>query len=307
MKAKRILVTGATGFVGKPLLPALLRAGYAVRAITRGQESFPDSVEAVFALDLKNTFDWKPILQGVDFIIHLAGSAHSKIPEGAFSEFDQVNWHATQRLANAAKDARIKRFVYISSVRAQTGPSAARIISEQDEPRPTNQYGRSKLAGEQAVRASGVPFTIFRPVVVYGPHPKGNMQTVVKLARSVWPLPFVASRRSLLAIDNLISAIIFSLNNPTMANEVYLIADPSPVAIAELFRILRKIQGRPPRAIKVPKAIMRLSLWACGCSDLWPRFNGDLVVDTSKLQSAGWRPTVDTYSGLLKMMHGFDN
>jgi UDP-glucose 4-epimerase len=307
MKTKRILVTGATGFVGKALLPALLRAGYAVRAATRRKESLPDSVEVAIVTDLKNPIDWKPILQGVDIIIHLAGPAHSKILEEAYSQFDQVNWHATQRLASAAKDAGIKRFVYISSVRAQMGASAVEVVHEQDEPRPTNQYGRSKLAGEQAVRAAGVPFTIFRPVVIYGPHPKGNMRAVVKLARSPWPLPLVESRRSLLAIDNLISAIIFSLNNPTMAGETYLVADPVPVTIAEIFRILREIQGRSPRAIKVPKAIMRLSLWACGCSDLWPRFSGDLVVDTSKLQSAGWRPAVDTSRGMLEMMRSFDN
>ena len=113
-----------------------------------------------------------------DIIVHLAGPAHSKIPENAYSEFDQVNWLATQRLADAAKEAGIERFVYISSVRAQIGASAVETVHEQDEPRPTNQYGRSKLAGEQAVRASDVPFTIFRPVVIYGPHPKGNMGTM---------------------------------------------------------------------------------------------------------------------------------
>ena len=102
-------------------------------------------------------------------------------------------------------------------------------VREQDEPRPTNQYGRSKLAAEQAIRASGVPFTIFRPVVIYGPHPKGNMRTVVQLARSRLPLPVAnfTSRRSLLGVENLISAIIFALNNPVTIGETYLVADPN--------------------------------------------------------------------------------
>ena len=189
------------------------RAGYAVRAATRRQVSFPDSVEVVIIPDLKNSIDWAPILQGVNIIIHLAGPAHSKIPENAYSEFDQVNWIATQRLADAAKAAGIERFVYISSVRAQIGAAATQAVHEQDEPRPTNQYGRSKLAAEQAIRAAGLPFTIFRPVVIYGPNPKGNIQTVVRLARSSVPLPVKSftSRRSLLAVENLISAIIFAL------------------------------------------------------------------------------------------------
>ena len=307
MNSKRVLVTGATGFVGRPLMSALLRAGYAVRAVTRREESFPHPVETAFVPDFKNHIDWQPILQGVDIIVHLAGLAHANISEITYSEFDQVNWFATQRLAEAARQAGIERFVYISSVRAQTGASAVEIVREENEARPTNQYGRSKLVGEQAVRASGVPFTIFRPVVIYGPNPKGHMRTAVKFARSYWPLPAFGNRRSLLAVDNLISAIIFALENPKTAGETYLIADPVPMTMTEIFRILREIQGRSLFSVKVPMAVMRFSLWICGRSDLWSRFNGDLVVDTSKLEAAGWRPATDTFGGLRQMMRAEDD
>ena len=308
MKTKRVLVTGASGFVGRPLVDALLRAGYAVRTVTRHQISFPDSVEVVIIPDLKNPIDWTPILQGVDIIVHLAGPAHSKISEDAYSEFDQVNWLATQRLADASKKATIERFVYISSVRAQVGASAVQPVREQDEPRPTNQYGRSKLAAEQAIRASGVPFTIFRPVVIYGPHPKGNIRTVVRLARSRLPLPVAnfTSRRSLLGVENLISAIIFVLNNPITIGETYLVADLNPMTIGEILTMLRKIQGRSLTTIHAPLVIVRLLLMMCGRKDLWSRLSGNLVVDTSKLQSAGWRPTTDTYAGFLEMMRAGD-
>jgi nucleoside-diphosphate-sugar epimerase len=308
MKTKRVLVTGASGFIGRPLVDALLRAGYAVRAVTRGQTSFPDSVEAVIIPDLRNPIDWTPILQGVDIIVHLAGPAHGKIAENAYSEFDQVNWLATQRLADATKEVAIERFVYISSVRAQVGASAVQAVREQDEPRPTNQYGRSKLAAEQAIRASGVPFTIFRPVVVYGPHPKGNMRTVVQLARSRLPLPVAnfTSRRSMLGVENLISAIIFALNNPVTIGETYLVADLKPMTIGETLTMLRKMQGRSLTTIYVPLVVVRLLLMICGRMDLWARLSGNLVVDTSKLESAGWRPAIDTYAGLLEMMRSSD-
>ena len=289
-------------------MDALLRAGYAVRAVTRRQSSFPDSVEAVIIPDLRNPIDWSPILQGVDVIVHLAGPAHSKIPENAYSEFDQVYWLATQRLADATKEVAIERFVYISSVRAQVGASAVQAVREQDEPRPTNQYGRSKLAAEQAIRASGVPFTIFRPVVVYGPHPKGNMRTVVQLARSRLPLPVAnfTSRRSMLGVENLISAIIFALNNPVTIGETYLVADLKPMTIGEILTMLRKMQGRSLTTIYVPLVVVRLLLMICGRMDLWARLSGNLVVDTSKLESAGWRPPIDTYAGLLEMMRSSD-
>ena len=304
MKTKRVLVTGASGFIGRPLVAALLRAGYAVRAVTRRQGSFPDSVEAAIIPDFTNPIDWNPILQGVDIIVHLAGMVHSKVPDTAYSEFDQINWIATQRLAHAAKEAGIDRFIYISSVRAQVGAFAVQAIHEQDEPRPSNQYGRSKLAAEQAIQAAGVPFTIFRPVVIYGPHPKGNIRTLVRLARSSLPLPVASftSRRSVLAVDNLISAIIFALNNPVTIGETYLVADSKPMTIGEILTMLRKIQGRLLSTIYAPQVIVRLLLIICGRGDLWSRFSGDLVVDTSKLESVGWRPAVDTYTGFLEMM-----
>src|ERR1017187_5095243 len=308
LKTKRILVTGASGFVGRPLVAALLRAGYAVRAVTRRQVSFPNSVETAIVPDLINPIDWNQILQGVDIVIHVAGMVHKKVPETAYSEFDHVNWIATQRLADAAKEMGIERFVYISSVRAQVGVTAAQAVREQDEPSPTNQYGRSKLAAEQAIRAAGVPFTILRPVVIYGPHPKGNMRTLVRLARSPLPLPVASftGRRSLLAVDNLIAAIIFALNNPVTVGETYLVADSMPRTMSEIFAILRKMQGRSLTSIYVPQVIIRLSVMMFGRKDLWLRFSEDLVVNTSKLESAGWRPAVDTYQGLLGMMRAED-
>src|ERR1022692_2463964 len=309
MKTKRVLVTGASGFIGRPLVAALLRAGYAVRAVTRRQGSFPDSVEAAIIPDFTNPIDLNPILQGVDIIVHLAGMVHSKVPDTAYSEFDQINWIATQRLAHAAKEAGIDRFIYISSVRAQVGAFAVQAIHEQDEPRPSNQYGRSKLAAEQAVQAVGVPFTIFRPVVVYGPHPKGNIRTLVRLARSSLPLPVASftGRRSLLGVDNLISAIIFALNNPVTIGETYLVADSKPMTIGEILTMLRKIQGRLLSTIYAPQVIVRLLLMMCGRTDLWSRLSGNMVADTSKLESVGWRPAVDTYTGFLEMMRAEDD
>lgn len=308
MNTKRVLVTGASGFIGRPLVDALLRAGYAVRAVTRRPISFPQPVESQIIPDLKNPIDWAPYLQDVNVVIHVAGLAHGYVTEDKYSEFDQVNWLGTQQLAHAAKAAGVERFIYLSSVRAQVGASAPHLVRETDEPQPTNYYGRSKLAAEAAIVASGVPFTIFRPVVVYGPNPKGNVRTLVRLAKTSLPLPVanLPSRRSLLGIDNLISAIVFALNNPATTGEAYLIADPAPMTIGEILKVLRAKQRRQLVTIGVPLVVIRLLLALVDRNDLWLRFTGDLIVDTRKLQALGWRPVKDTVEGLAEVLETGD-
>lgn len=309
VKTKCVLVTGASGFVGRPLVTALLRAGYAVRAATRYPGRFPDPVDEVIVPDFRRAIDWKPILKGVNVVIHLAGLAHADSRDSAYGEYDQINWATTLDLARAAKDAGLDRFIFLSSVRAQVGPSAAHILREQDDPHPTDHYGRSKLAAELAVSSTGLPFTILRPVAIYGPHPKGNIKRLVQLARSPLPLPFAGfhSRRSLLGIDNLVGAIFFALNNNTTIGEKFLVADSTPLTLPEVFTMLRKAQGRRPGLIYVPPSTIRLALHLLGQRRLWERISEDLIADTSKLELLGWRAAVHAYDGFRSMIAAADS
>jgi UDP-glucose 4-epimerase len=304
MAKKTVLITGASGFVGRPLVDQLLKAGYSVRAATRGSTLFPDAVDVVIIPDLMNTIDWKPALAGVDIVIHLAGMAHANSREADPNMFDRVNRLATENLARAAKDAGIERFIFISSVRAQTGPSARSVVRESDASLPTNDYGRSKLAAESAIRASGVPFTIFRPVAVYGPHPRGNIKSLVRLALSPLPIPFLglAGRRSVIGIDNCISALLFAFDKPATAGGTYLIADQNSFTLAEVLAMLRKAGGRRPGMFKIPSFVFRFALAVLNRRELWARLGEDLMVDTAKLQMLGWRPAMDTYDGIFAMM-----
>ena len=306
---RAILVTGACGFVGRPLVAALADAGYAVRAATRSPAAFPPGIEAVGVPDFTEPVDWDAILRGIDLVVHTAGLAHADSSEFPAGMFDRVNRIATHELAAAAARAGVKHFIFISSVRAQVGASAAHALRETDEPRPTDRYGRSKLDAEVAVRASGVPFTILRPVVIYGPHAKANIRLLVRLASLPIPLPFAAfdNRRSILSVDNLISAILFALNNRTTMGETFLIADPVPVALRDIFAMLRRAQGRKPRLVPIPPGLIRLGLIALGQGHLWERIGGELVVDTGKFEALGWRPAVDTDAGLAAVLHGLDS
>jgi nucleoside-diphosphate-sugar epimerase len=301
-----VLVTGASGFVGRPLVSALARANYAVRASTRKPALFPPGVDCTIVPDFANSVDWDPLLRGVDIVVHTAGLAHADSIELSDAAFDRINRIATQDLACAAARAGVKQFIFISSVRAQAGASSEHVLREDDEPYPTDAYGRSKLGAEAAVHAAGVPYTILRPVVIYGPNPRANVRLLLRIASLPVPLPFrgLNNRRSILGIDNLVSAILFALNNSKVIGETFLVADPRAVTICEIFVMLRQAQGRRPRLIYIPPKLFQLALIAIGDRHLWNRIGGDLVVDTNKLESAGWHAPVDVYGSLAATLPG---
>lgn len=303
--ATRILITGASGFVGRALAAAFAQGGYTVRAAVRRppEPAFARGVEVVQHPDLSEDFDWRPLLEGVDQVIHLAGIAHTG--RGVAPElYDRINRQATGLLAAAAAQAGVRQFVFVSSIRAQNGPCADHAVTERDPATPTDGYGRSKLAAEAAVRAAGVPFTILRPVLLYGPGVKGNFALLLRAAFSPWPLPVkdFVNRRSLLGIENFASAASFVLSAPAAIGETYLLADPGiALRLADVIATLRKAQGRRPMLLPLPPHYLEIALRLMRRDDLWERLGGNLRVDPGKLMAAGWRPLHDTRSGLAAL------
>jgi nucleoside-diphosphate-sugar epimerase len=298
-----ILVTGASGFVGRALVTELTGLGYSVRAAMRQPaDVFPRNVEVVAVSDLTRPVEWRALLKGVETVVHLAGIAHAG-PEIAEELYDRVNRLATTELAKAAHAVGVRHLVFISSIRAQSGPSSAEVQRETDTPQPTDAYGRSKLAAEDAVRAAGVPFTILRPVLIYGPGVKGNLDRLIRLAQEPWPLPLglCRNRRSLLARQNLLSAIHFVLQQPSAKGETYIVADPMPLTLAEIVAALRAGQGRRSGLLPVPPALIALAANIAGRGDDWQRIGGAMVANPTKLLQAGWKPTVDTRAGLAAL------
>ena len=290
---------------GRSLSTALAAAGYRVLAASRnpGAVAVPDGVEVVRLPNLAERIDWDPLLADVAYVVHLAGVAHRG---ASVSEemYDRINHLAVADLAKAAAKAGLVRLIFISSNGSQSGPSSEHVLTEADEPRPTSGYGRSKLAAEVAVRASGVPYTILRPVLMYGPNAPGNMGMLAKLAASPWPLPFGAltGRRSLLAVNNLTSAILFAMTSPATKNETYVIADLDALTVPEMVGVLRAAIGRSPRLLPVPPWLLAAGLRMIGQGGWWQRLGGPLVASPAKLIAAGWRPPVDTREGLAAMM-----
>lgn len=302
----RVLVTGASGFVGRALVTELANLGHSVRAAMRQPaDVFPRSVEVVAVSDLTRPIEWRSLLKGVETVVHLAGIAHAG-PEIDEAAYDRVNRLATAELAGAAHAAGLRHLILMSSIRAQSGPSSMEILRETSTPRPTDAYGRSKLAAEDAVRSSRVPFTILRPVLIYGRGVKGNVARLLRLADSPWPLPLALchNRRSLLARENLIAAIHWVLATPASLGETYCVADPGPLTLAEIVTALRQGAGHAPRLLPVPPLLLAAAFKAFSRTEEWERLGGSLVADPQKLLRAGWQPPVQTRVGLTTLASG---
>jgi UDP-glucose 4-epimerase len=300
----RVLVTGASGFIGRRVVAILAKEGWQVRAAARNPASLPvrSGVEPVVMPDLTHRVDWSEQLEGASHVVHLAGIAHAPgaLPDAIYT---RINAEAVGELADQAR-GRVEHFVFMSSVRAQAGLSADHPITEEDAPRPTDAYGRAKLGAERLVAASGVPFTVLRPAVVYGKGVKGNIAALATLARAPMPLPFagLTNRRSLLALDNLLSAISLVLATKEAANETFLVADSEPISVAEIVAAMREGLGRSSHLVKVPLGAVRRLMQSFGKEADWERISGNFIVDASKLMRIGWRPSISTHDGIVRMM-----
>jgi UDP-glucose 4-epimerase len=297
-----IALTGATGFIGQWLLRELPKRGYRLRVLLRRPSIVPlDSASAVVG-DLARPQNMSAALADVDAVIHSAGIAHAMtgLPE---DDYRLLNTEATIALARAAQRAGTRRFIFLSSIRAQCGPTADEVQVEDLPPRPTDAYGRSKLAAEQGLAQLDLDWVALRLVLVYGAGVKGNMAELLRLARARYPLPLgaLAGRRSLLALENLAAAVDAVLASPGPLKRPLIVADPSPLTIPEMIAAVRRGLGRRPGMIPMPGALLRAALRASGRAEISERLEGSLVADPGALMQLGWKPEVTTEAGLAEL------
>jgi nucleoside-diphosphate-sugar epimerase len=298
-----LALTGATGFIGQYLLREMPKRGHRIRALLRRPASLPMETASAVIGDLARPQNMSAALAGVDAVVHSAGLAHamSGVPE---DDYRLLNTEATIGLARAARRAGVKRFVFLSSIRAQCGPTADTVLTEALEPQPTDAYGRSKLAAERGLAELDLDWVSVRAVLVYGPGVKGNMAQLMRLARSPFPLPLASltARRSLLALENLSAAVEAVLAAPGTLRRAFIAADPQALTIAEMIAALRAGLGRRPNVFPLPPALLEVALRAARREEIYQRLSGPLIADPSALMSLGWTPQLATHDGLAMLM-----
>jgi UDP-glucose 4-epimerase len=302
VSAPTIALTGATGFIGRHLLKELPKRGYRIRVLLRRPAEVPPEASSAVVGDIAAPQNMAAALRGVDMVIHSAGLAHamSGRPE---DDYRTINTEATVGLARAAERAGIRRFVFLSSIRAQSGPSAEGILTEEAEPQPTDAYGRSKLEAEKSLAALGLDWVALRPVLVYGPGVKGNMAALLDLARSPLPLPLggLRARRSVLGLDNLVAAIDTVLRLEGPVRRPFIVADSEPLTVGEMVAALREGLGRRPGLLPIPAALLAFAARAAGRGEAFERVSGPLVASPRALMDAGWQPPLSSREGLMRL------
>ena len=304
MERRIALVTGSNGFIGRHLCPVLERNGWETRRAVRSKNSNDRQVSQIVEVgDIAATNDWSRALADVDSVVHLAARVH--FPGDADdAEFRRTNTDATLCLAEAAARARVRRFVYLSSVKVMGESSLpAHPFTESDLPRPADAYARSKLEAERGLRgfAGRMEVAIIRPPLVYGPMVGANFLRLLRwVDRGLW-LPFgsVTNRRSLLYVGNLASAIAECLTHPAAAGATFFVSDGEDVSTADLTRRIASALNRAPKCLAVPSAALSLVASALGHGEQARRLLDWLQVDSRLIRDRlEWLPPYSLDDGL---------
>lgn len=310
MVRRSILITGATGLLGKALVKHLASSeAFSVRAPIRNPHiCFPDSIEVLPIADLDASTNWRLVLSGVEVVVHTSARVHV-MKEAALDpliEFRKVNVDGALNLARQAAAAGVKRFIFISSIKVNgEGTLPGKPYRAEDVPAPVDAYGLSKLEAEQGLHelaaSTGMEVVIIRPVLVYGPGVKANFLSMMRWLYKGIPLPLGAihNRRSLVALGNLIDLIVKCIEHPRAANQTFLVSDGEDVSTSDLLRRLAGALGKPARLLPVPAWLMHRAAALLGKQAVTRRLFGSLQVDISKNQELlGWTPPLSLDKGL---------
>lgn len=302
----RVAVTGASGFLGRKLLQLLPAHGYEPIAICRSSAQTPLNIDRRNADDLARS-QLQPLLEGADVVIHCAARLHLK--ESQVSEADYwINSELPLRMANAAREVGVKRFIQLSSVSALSSSSSfSEIIDDYSKPRPTSSYGRAKLSADVALAtqsSTAMPIVCLRPPAIFGAEAPAHFRLLLRSAGLGIPLPIgaVSNMRSFVFIDNVAGAIIAACGSDVEG--AYIVTDSAPISTASLYRKLLHAYGYADRTFRCPN----LLLSGVAKAILGRRADsllGNAAFDGSRYRIAtGWQPSVSLDEAIAGVVAG---
>jgi UDP-glucose 4-epimerase len=311
-----ILLTGASGFIGRALAARLASDGHHLRLVTRSPLPFRcPGAEVLHFTDLDTHTDWSEAVADIDTVIHCAARVHV-VKETAVdpsSAFQRSNVEATVRLARQAARAGVKRFTFMSTAkvlgeRSQPGHP----FSVDTPPAPTEPYAVSKFEAERALSAltasSPMQFTIIRPPLVYGPSVGANFLRLMHWLDRGLPLPLSVndSRRSMIALANLVDLIVRTLEHPGAANQILLASDGEDLSVPQLLVRLGRAMGRPPKLLPMPGWLLRASASLLGRYSEARRLCTPFQLDIGHTRHLlDWTPPIGVDEGLAQTVEYF--
>jgi nucleoside-diphosphate-sugar epimerase len=310
--SKRALVTGASGFVGRNLCQLLVRRGWEVVAAARRVPEVAMTKVSARILPLsENANDWQEALASIDCVVHLAATVHQMKRASAGVDYRAVNLEGTKFVAAQAAKAGVRRFIYLSSIKVN-GEGGTRIYSSDDAPMPVDDYGRSKMESEWALRdisaQTGLELVIIRPPLVYGPGVRANFKRLLRLAGLGVPLPFasIRNRRSLVGVENLIDFVASCMEHPRAAGQTWLVSDGEDMSTPELVEKLMHLMGKKPRFFPVPTRWLKGLARIVGQESTVARLCDSLQMDITPARVIlGWNPPNSVDYGLASTVAAY--
>lgn len=316
---RRLLVTGANGFVGRSLCGAALSKGWQVRGAVRSldvKNQLHSEVDTVIVDGVGPDTEWDEALEGVDTVVHLAARVHvmRETASDPLRDFRIINTDGTVHLARMAAAAGVRRFLFLSTIGVNGKATLNKPFSEQDVPQPHNAYAVSKLEAEIRLHdlstQSGMEVIIVRPPLVYGPGNPGNFLKLLNLVSKQLPLPLesVRNNRSLIYLENLVDALITCISRPEAAGNTYLVSDGDDVSTPELIRKIAVGFGIAANLFPFPVYLLRLAGKVIGRTSAVNQLIGTLTVDSRKIRNElGWEPPFTMEQGLQKTAEWYHN
>lgn len=312
-----ILMTGATGFVGRALLRELFDVpGDSVIALSRRpiEDAYANS-RILISDDFSVPEADLPLLKNIDVVVHCGARAHQMHdnPDTCLEEYRRVNVLETIKLARQAIEANVKRFIYISSIKVNGELTEnGRTFSAEDTPEPVDPYGVSKMEAERELRSlaatAQMELVIIRPVLVYGPGVKANFLTLISLINQRIPLPFasVCNKRSFVYLGNLVEFIKLCMVHPAAANNVFLISDGEDLSTPGLVSKIAAALGRKAFLIPIPVRLMSFCAIVLRRSAITTRLFSSLQVDVSKNSILlDWKPPYSVDQGIKNTVKAY--